>query len=272
MIETATFTRSVLFLIVAMALVSVIESAVPFFDKDWRRRHVAPNLALTATSLGLNFVFNATVVVAVGLLGLHRVGSSQSASPSIANVLLAFVVLDAATYACHRSMHYLPFLWKVHRVHHSDPLVDVTTALRFHPIETAWRFVFILVPAVAFGFSPGVVAGYRAASAFMALFEHMNVKLWQPLDTVLSFVIGTPNMHKLHHSRRAVETNTNYGNILSLFDRLFGTFTPSAKAASVDCGLDGYDTAGTQELGALLRSPFQAPDGAIPNRHPAPPL
>lgn len=272
MIEMATFVRSVSFLIVSMALVSIIESAVPFFSSGWRRRHLAPNLTLTATSLALNFVFNASVIVAIKLFGSHRAGSSDSASPSFATVLLAFVVLDAATYACHRSMHLLPFLWKVHRVHHSDPLVDVTTALRFHPLETAWRFLFILVPAVVFGFSPGVIASYRAVSAFMALFEHMNVKLWQPLDTALSWVIGTPNMHKLHHSRRPVETNTNYGNILSTFDRLFGTFTPSAKAASVDCGLDGYDTAGAQGLGTLLRSPFQALDDSIPNRHPAPRL
>jgi sterol desaturase/sphingolipid hydroxylase (fatty acid hydroxylase superfamily) len=271
MSEIATLTRSIVFLIVAMAIVSLIETAVPFFTKDWRRRHVGPNLALTATSLGLNFAFNATVVIAVELFGSHRMASSHSASPSVANVLLAFVVLDAATYACHRSMHFLPFLWKVHRVHHSDPLVDVTTALRFHPLETAWRFLFILVPAALFGFSPVVVASYRAASAFMAIFEHMNVKLWQPLDTALSFVIGTPNMHKLHHSRNAVETNTNYGNILSSFDRLFGTFTPSARAASVDCGLDGYDTPESQELGTLLRSPFQGPEEpVVVERHPAP--
>jgi sterol desaturase/sphingolipid hydroxylase (fatty acid hydroxylase superfamily) len=94
-------------------------------------------------------------------------------------------------------------------------------------------------------------------SAFMALFEHMNVKLWQPLDTALSFVVGTPNMHKLHHSRVATETNTNYGNILSLFDRVFGTFTPSARAASVQCGLQDHEDAETQRLRGLLRLPFR---------------
>jgi sterol desaturase/sphingolipid hydroxylase (fatty acid hydroxylase superfamily) len=276
MIEIGTFVNSVAFLVVAMALLAVVETVVPFFRKDWRRRHAAPNLSLTALSLAVNFTFNAAAVVAAGLFSPHRdAPSSGSAIPSIGNVLLAFVVLDASTYLCHRSMHWLPFMWKVHRVHHSDPLVDVTTALRLHPIETAWRFLFILVPAALFGLSPGAVAAYRAASAFMALFEHMNAKLWQPLDTVLSFVVGTPNMHKLHHSRRAAETDTNYGNILSLFDRLFGTFTPSVRAESVDCGLEGYDTAESQELGALLRLPFDPDIGAesaVAERHAAPRL
>jgi len=86
----------------------------------------------------------------------------------------------------------------------------------------------------------------------------MNVKLWQPLDTALSFVIGTPNMHKLHHSRVPTETNTNYGNILSLFDRVLGTFTPTARANSVDCGLGGYDDADMQRIGGLLGLPFRA--------------
>jgi len=127
---------------------------------------------------------------------------------------------------------------------------------RFHPIETLWRFVFIVVPTWLLGLPVQAVALYRTVSAFIALFEHMNVKVWQPLDTTLSFVIGTRHMHKLHHSRVPTETNTNYGNILSLFDRVLGTLTSTARANSVDCGLEGYDDADTQRIGGLLGLPF----------------
>jgi len=179
-------------------------------------------------------------------------------------VAIGVIALDASTYACHRLMHILPPLWRAHRVHHSDPLVDVTTALRFHPIETLWRFLFIVVPAWALGLPLRAVAVYRVVSVWFALLEHMNVKLWQPLDSALSLVVGTPNMHKVHHSRLPAETNTNYGNIFSLFDRALGTYTPSARASFVHYGLNGHDDADTQQLGALLR----LPEGAR-NRSPA---
>ncbi len=121
------------------------------------------------------------------------------------------------------------------------------------------------MPVWVLGLPVSAVAVYRVVSAFISLFEHMNVKLWQPLDTALSLVVGTPNMHKLHHSRVATETNTNYGNILSLFDRAFRTFTPSACVASVQCGLPDHDDPESQELRGLLRLPFRhggtAPDG-----------
>jgi sterol desaturase/sphingolipid hydroxylase (fatty acid hydroxylase superfamily) len=135
--------------------------------------------------------------------------------------------------------------------------VDVTTALRFHPLETLWRFIFIVVPAWLLGLPVGAVAIYRVVSVWVALLEHMNVKLWQPLDSALSLVVGTPNMHKVHHSRLAIETNTNYGNIFSLFDRVLGTFTPSSAARFVDYGLTGYDEPSSQQFRALLHLPFR---------------
>jgi sterol desaturase/sphingolipid hydroxylase (fatty acid hydroxylase superfamily) len=135
--------------------------------------------------------------------------------------------------------------------------VDVTTTTRQHPIEGLWRFPFIMTPAWALGVPVEAVAIYRGVSALVALTEHMNVKLWEPLDRALSLLVCTPNMHKLHHSRLAIETDSNYGNILSLFDRVFGTFTPPSPARCIEYGLAGYDDAGSQQLGALLRLPFR---------------
>ena len=97
-------------------------------------------------------------------------------------------------------------------------------------------------------------------SALVGLGEHSNVELWEPLDRALSLLVCTPNMHKLHHSRLAIETDSNYGNISSLFDRVFGTFTPHSPARCIDFGLARCDDAGSQQLGALLRLPFRGRD------------
>jgi sterol desaturase/sphingolipid hydroxylase (fatty acid hydroxylase superfamily) len=137
-------------------------------------------------------------------------------------------------------MHRVPALWRVHRVHHSDRFVDVTTTLRQHPLETLLRFLFIMVTALPLGLPVAAVAAYRLLSVINALFEHANLRLWQPLDGLLSLVVVTPNMHKVHHSRFQPETDSNYGNILSLFDRAFRTFTPTERSARVEYGLDQW--------------------------------
>jgi sterol desaturase/sphingolipid hydroxylase (fatty acid hydroxylase superfamily) len=138
--------------------------------------------------------------------------------------------------------------------------VDVTTSLRQHPIEGLWRFGFVMAPAWALGVPAEAVALYRVVSVLIGLTEHMDVKLWEPLDMALSWVFCTPNMHKVHHSRLAIETDTNYGNIFSLFDRVCGTFTPPSPARDLDYGLAGYDDADTQQFGALLCLPFRDPN------------
>jgi sterol desaturase/sphingolipid hydroxylase (fatty acid hydroxylase superfamily) len=260
-----------------MAMLTLVETLLPFSRKrEWRRRHRVPNLQLAAVTLGLNLAFNAGAVLITGWLTARGFGLLAGvAVPPLAMTAIGFVVLDAATYACHRSMHLLPPMWRAHRVHHADPLVDVTTALRQHPIEGLWRFGFVMAPAWALGMPAEAVALYRVISALVGLTEHMDVKLWEPLDTALSWLFCTPNMHKVHHSRLAIETDTNYGNIFSLFDRAFGTFTPPSPARDVDYGLAGYDDADTQQFVALLRLPFRDVEGspmrrdALYRRNPA---
>jgi sterol desaturase/sphingolipid hydroxylase (fatty acid hydroxylase superfamily) len=253
------FLPNVAAILLGMALLSILETLLPFIRKpDWRRRHRAPNLALVALTLSLNFAYNAGAVLATAWLEARGIGLLAGvAVPPLAMILLGILVLDGSTYACHRLLHRLPPLWSVHRVHHSDPLVDVTTTTRQHPIEGVWRFLFIMTPAWALGISTEAVALYRGISALVALTEHMNVKLWEPLDRALCWLVVTPNMHKLHHSRLPVETDSNYGNILSGFDRIFGTFTPPSPARAVDYGLAGLDDPGSQTLGALLRLPMR---------------
>ena len=253
------FFRNEALLLAAMALLALVETLLPFArSRAGRQRPRLPNLALVTLTLACNFVLNAGAVLATALLAARGVGLLAGASlPPLAASVIGVVALDASTYACHRLLHRLPPLWRIHRVHHSDPLVDVTTTLRQHPLEGLLRFGFVMAPAWALGVSPEAVAIYRALSVMIGLTEHMNVKLWEPLDRALSLFVCTPNMHKLHHSRRASETDSNYGNILSLFDRVCGTFTPPGAGFRIDYGLAGCDAPESQRLGALLRLPFR---------------
>ena len=144
-------------------------------------------------TLTLNLAFNAGAVVITVILNTYNLGLLQGQGlPLWASIVIGVVVLDYFSYVAHWLMHKLPRLWRVHRVHHSDPLVDVTTAYRQHPFEGLVRFLFAMIPAWALGLPAEAVAVYRLLSASNALLEHMNIKLWQPLDTILSVLLVTP--------------------------------------------------------------------------------
>jgi sterol desaturase/sphingolipid hydroxylase (fatty acid hydroxylase superfamily) len=142
-------------------------------------------------------------------------------------------------------------------VHHSDDFVDVTTTYRTHPVETVWRFLFVLVPVWMIGIPFLAVVIQRLVSAANGILEHGNIRLWPSVDRVLSLVWVTPNVHEIHHSREPSETNSNYGNVLTNYDRILGTFTPSERAESVVYGLDEVDPARIGSFGGFLTLPFQ---------------
>ena len=255
----ADFLRNAAGILAAMAALSLLETLLPLMRRpDRRRLHSAANLPLIALTLSFNFALNAGAVLLAGWLGTQGSGLLAGAAlPPLGMLAVALIALDFSTWVCHRLLHAIPWLWRVHRVHHSDPLVDVTTTLRQHPIEGFVRFLFILAPAWALGIPAEAVAGYRGISALVGVTEHMNVRLWHPIDRALSWLACTPNMHKLHHSRLALETDSNFGNLFSLYDRLFRTFIPPSPARAVDYGLAGLDDPGAQTLGALLRLPLR---------------
>jgi sterol desaturase/sphingolipid hydroxylase (fatty acid hydroxylase superfamily) len=178
--------------------------------------------------------------------------------PMVVQVIVGVLILDfSAGYLAHRALHFVPVLWRFHQVHHSDDFVDVTTTYRTHPVETVWRFLFVFVPVWLIGIPALAVVIHRLVSASNGILEHGNIRLWRPLDRMLSLVWVTPNIHKIHHSRQRAETNSNYGNVLTLYDRLLGTFTPSERAESVVYGLDEVDSARIGSFGALMSMPFQ---------------
>jgi sterol desaturase/sphingolipid hydroxylase (fatty acid hydroxylase superfamily) len=222
-----------------------------------RWRHVAPNLALTGLLFALNLGFDA----ALGAAGvLPRGGASgllgRAKLPEWAGVLLVVVVLDGLAYLAHVSMHKLAPAWRFHRIHHSDAHVDVTTAFRQHPLETLWRYSFLFAGVLLLGASSRSVAVYLALSALNAQLEHAHVTLPPRIDGALRLLLATPAMHRVHHSRRQAETDTNYSNILSVWDRVFGTYRAPHPGEAIDCGLDEIDAPAQQRTSGLLALPF----------------
>lgn len=246
-------------IVAAMVVITLVEVAIPLQRRDrWSTTHLAPNLSLTAITFATNAVFNALLVGALLALQAHERGLlPRLALPPVVATAITVVVLDFSFYVAHVAMHHSPVLWRVHRVHHADPAVDVTTTIRQHPGEGVIRYVFMAAFAIALGAPPAAFAIYRAWSVLNGLLEHANVRVPRGLDQALALVVTSPSMHKVHHSRVPAETDTNYGNIFSVFDRLFGTFTPTVRGERIAYGLDGFDDPATQTTAALLAAPFR---------------
>ena len=242
-----------------MALISGIELLIPLHARTkLHRAHRGPNLALTFITFAANVGLNGALMVLLLHLDRAKFGILRwiPLGPWVAAVI-AFVVLDLSFYVAHVCMHAIPALWRVHRVHHSDPVVDVTTTIRQHPLEGLIRYAFMGAFACAFGVGLGAFVAYRAWSAIGGLLEHANVRVPRWVGAALAWITTWPDLHKVHHSRDVRECDTNYGNIFSWFDRLFGTFTPASRVENVVCGLDGFDEPGSQSTAGLLALPFR---------------
>jgi sterol desaturase/sphingolipid hydroxylase (fatty acid hydroxylase superfamily) len=246
-------------ILAAMALVAALEAAVPLRTRSfWNRVHLAPNLALTFLTFATNALLGAGLILVLARLEAEGVGLLRLLPLAPwASAIVAVLGLDFSFYVTHRAMHAIPALWRFHCVHHSDPAVDVTTTIRQHPGESVIRYAFLTVFACAIGASPAAFAVYRGLVALAGLLEHANLRVPLGLDRALSLVFTWPHLHKVHHSRDRRFTDTNYGNLVSWWDRLLGTFTPSRHGTAVAYGLDGLDEAATQTTAGLLALPFR---------------
>ena len=243
----------------ALAVASFIEVIAPLRQQSRRSNgRLATNLWLLAITLGLAMLLNFTLALGAAYVARSGSGLFQLlAVGPVASFVITLLALDGSTYLVHRLLHQIPFLWRVHLVHHIDASVDATTAFRQHPIEGVLRFAFIAVPAWLLGAPPAAIAIYRLLGALNSALEHANIHVPRVLDRVFVLLWVTPDMHKVHHSRERVETDSNYANLFSFFDRAFRTFTPSSRGPLVRYGIRGYDAREHQSLGAALWLPFQ---------------
>jgi sterol desaturase/sphingolipid hydroxylase (fatty acid hydroxylase superfamily) len=252
------FLTSVGVIVTVMAIGALIETVVPMFlaNRSTHRRRSA-NLWLTATSFLSNWLLAS--VAAIAALTWRPAGAmAQLQWPVWLQIATGIVVLDFSVgYLSHRLMHAWPAMWRFHQVHHSDDFVDVTTTYRTHPVETVWRFLFAIVPVWVLGLPAQAVVIQRLLQATNGVIEHANIRLWPPLDRVISLLFVTPNVHKIHHSREISETNSNYANLLTIYDRVLGTYTSSTRARSVVYGLEDAEPLATGSYPALLTLPFR---------------
>src|SRR6185295_18489784 len=252
------FLTNVTIILTVMAVGALLETAVPMFAAGtWRRGRRAANLGLTAVSFFSNWLLAS--VAAMAALTLRPTGlMAQRGWPLWLEILVGTIVVDFSVgYLSHRTMHMWPAMWRFHQIHHSDPFVDVTTTYRTHPVETVWRFLFAIVPVWLLGIPAQAVLIQRLLQTTNGVIEHANIRLWAPIDRVLSLVFVTPNVHKIHHSRELAETNSNYANLLTIYDRLLGTYTPGDRVASVVYGLDEADPEVVASFPGLLAMPFR---------------
>ena len=178
--------------------------------------------------------------------------------PSL-RLLVSLVILDLVIYLQHVLMHSLPLLWRIHRVHHTDADFDVTTGSRFHPLEILISMLIKFAAIILIGPPVLAVLIFEVVLNAMSMFNHGNVRLPKPVDSVLRCFLVTPDMHRIHHSVLVNETNSNFGFNLSLWDRLFGTYKALPKLGhdEMTIGLRAYhDEKYSTQLKGLLMLPF----------------
>jgi sterol desaturase/sphingolipid hydroxylase (fatty acid hydroxylase superfamily) len=228
-----------------------------------RRERWVTNLGLTAlNTILVRITVGGIAYAAAKFATEHEVGLLHwMALPSWAAVVVTLLVLDFAIYLQHVMVHAVPVLWRLHRVHHADLGFDASTGLRFHPIEIFFSLGLKVAVVVLLGAVPWAVIAFEAILNASSIFNHGNVAIPESVDRGLRWIIVTPDMHRIHHSTRVVETNSNFGFSVSWWDRLCGTYraAPALGQTGMEIGLNDYRT--PLNLGRLLLLPFQGDAG-----------
>ncbi len=244
-----------------LATLLLWETVAPFFlfpKGHARLAHGAKNMLLGITNgLMTSLVFAVLWWWVAEHSAQHGIGLLHWFSlPSAVKIVAALLLLDAWTYAWHRMSHRVEMLWRFHRVHHSDPQMDVTTASRFHIGEIMISSVLRLPLIWLLGISLEQLALYELLLIGWVQFQHANISLGTRADRVLNWLLVTPIMHKIHHSRWQPETDSNYSALLSVWDRIFRSFRTTQDAAKLRLGLDEFADPSSQTLPGLLKTPL----------------
>jgi len=250
-----------LILVGGITIFWLIENSFPLFQMQYKKwQHAGINFFLTFTTIIVNFVLAFILIKTANWTTVNHFGILQwlPTLPIWLYTLTGLLLLDLiGAYGAHYVQHKIKFLWRFHLIHHTDTWIDTTTANRHHPGESIIRFIFTTLGVLIVGSPMWMVFLYQSLSVVFSQFNHANISLPNKLDNFLSYFIISPNMHKVHHHYVLPYTDSNYGNIFSIWDRLFGTFTTLPK----DQLIYGVDTHMAPEennkLKNLLQIPFQ---------------
>ena len=250
-----------LILIGGITIFWLIENSFPLFQMEYRKwHHAGINIFFTITTIIVNFILAFILIKTAGWTTENHFGILQwiPEIPVWLYTIIGLLLLDLiGAYLAHFVQHKVKFLWRFHLIHHTDTWIDTTTANRHHPGESIIRFIFTTLGVLIVGSPMWMVFLYQSLSVIASQFNHANISLPNKLDVFLSYFIVSPNMHKVHHHYILPYTDSNYGNIFSVWDRLFGTFSTLSEEEIIY----GVDTHMAPEehnkLKNLLQIPFQ---------------
>ena len=260
-LEQRPFERMIL-LVSGMLLLWLIEGAIPLISLQYKKtkwRHASINLSFTLLHLIIHTGFAFFIVLLSDACKENRLGIVYWTNASVVGtIVISFFVLDFfGGWLVHLVQHKTYALWKFHVVHHSDNNVDVTTGLRHHPIESVLRGLFFLMGIALSGAPVYAVMIYQTVLILATQFTHANISLPRWLDKPISYIIVSPNMHKVHHHWQQPYTDSNYGAVLSIWDRLLGTYR-KLDSSQIKYGLDRYyPNEHDENFMMLMRKPFQ---------------
>lgn len=249
------------------AALAAWEAAAPRRKRAVERKQRWPsNIGFVALNTVVLRIVFPTAAIGVALLADEREWGLLNLIdvPGWAQILIALLALDLAMYAQHALFHAVPILWRLHRMHHADLDVDVTTGVRFHPLEILISMVWKIALVLALGTPAVAVVVFEVLLNANAMFNHTNVRIPLRLDRVLRLFVVTPDMHRVHHSVLPYETNSNFGFQLPWWDRLFGTYRgqPAGGHEGMTLGLDILRDPAQLRLDRMLMQPFvMARDG-----------
>ncbi len=253
--------RFIIFLGV-FALMILLESLIQLHPTvDSKPRRFAINLGLTGIDIfAVKLFFGTAAVGAAAFANEQSWGVLNYLDwPVWLEITITIILLDFSIYVQHVVVHMIPFFWRFHKVHHTDLDLDVSSALRFHPIEILGSMLFKISIIFALGPTPLTVMIFEAILNGMAQFTHSNIKLPEKLDSLMRYFFVTPDMHRIHHSEELDETNSNYGFNFSIWDRALGTYIQEARKPQPEIvlGIKEYKNPKEVSFLNLLIIPFK---------------
>lgn len=242
-----------------LAVLWTAESWAPMFIRRTRRvSHVSVNLGLAAINAALAYFLAFGILAVTEFAGRHDLGLVRIAHlPVWMQWTAAIVLFDCWQYWWHRLNHRMRFLWRFHAVHHADAEMDASSGVRFHTVELTLSFLARLLVLPLLGMTVSQLLVYESISLPVILFHHSNIRLPSRVDRSLRWLIVTPWMHYVHHSRWQPETDSNYSSFLSIWDRLFGSFRLREKPQEISLGLDHWEEREWRRLVGLWLAPFR---------------
>jgi sterol desaturase/sphingolipid hydroxylase (fatty acid hydroxylase superfamily) len=248
------------FFLGVLVLLAAAEGLAP------RRRRQLPRRTRWISNLGIVFVN--TLVLRLALIAAERGWGLLNAlsAPWWVAWPVAILALDLAVYLQHVMFHALPALWRLHRMHHADLDFDVTTGLRFHPLEIVISMVWKMAVIAALGAPAGAVLVFEVLLNATSMFNHSNLAIPRGIDRVLRWFVVTPDMHRVHHSIHRDETNSNFGFNLPWWDRLLGTYRAQPRDGhdGMTIGIPQFRAAGELRLDRMLLQPWRREAGSNP--------